>query len=92
MNNTQDGIQIQNNNKDNNIRKEDFYKNSLNNIVNEVYKIEEQITNGLAIHSMCDYCHGPIHGKPKVLKFADLERFFVAILVKQDIVKNIEKE
>ena len=41
---------------------------------------------------MCDYCHRPIHGKPKVLKFADLERFFVAILVKQDIVKNIEKE
>ena len=80
MNNTQDGIQIQNNNKDNNIRKEDFYKNSLNNIVNEVYKIEEQITNGLAIHSMCDYCHRPILGKPKVLNLQIWNTFLLQFL------------
>jgi DNA-binding Lrp family transcriptional regulator len=24
----------------------------------------------------CEFCGGPIHGKPKVLKFANLERFF----------------
>jgi hypothetical protein len=82
VNNTQDVIQIQNINKDNNIRKEDFYKNSRNDIVNEVYKIEEQITNGLAIHLIYNYCHEPVLGKPKVLKFADLERFFVAIYIK----------
>ena len=42
----------------------------------EVDRIEEKITNGLAINLECDYCHGPVFDKPKVLKFADLERFF----------------
>jgi hypothetical protein len=59
----------------------------------EVHKIKEQITNGLAIDLACDYCHGPVFGKPRVLKFADFERFFfVAILVKVIIVKNIREE
>jgi Lrp/AsnC family leucine-responsive transcriptional regulator len=80
VNNTQeDVIQIQNINKDNNSRKvkEDFHKNIHNNIFEkEKYKIEEKITNGLAINLVCDYCNGPVLGKPKVLKFADIERFF----------------
>jgi DNA-binding Lrp family transcriptional regulator len=76
VNNTQDVIQIQNINKDNKIRKEDFHKNTHNNILEEIYKIEKEITNGLAINLICDYCHGPVFGKPRVLKFADLERFF----------------
>ena len=78
VNNTQeDIIKIQNINKDN-LRKEkdDFYKYPPNNIFEEAYKIEKRITNGLAINLMCDYCNGPILGKPKVLKFADIERFF----------------
>ena len=24
----------------------------------------------------CDYCKGPVHGKPSIFKFANLERFF----------------
>ena len=79
VNNTQeDIIQIQNINKDNNSRKEkeNFDKNGHKKIFKEVYKIEEKITNGLAINLVCDYCHGPVLGKPRVLKFADLERFF----------------
>ena len=24
----------------------------------------------------CDYCEGPVHGKPSILKFANMERFF----------------
>jgi len=24
----------------------------------------------------CDYCKGPVHGKPSILKFASFERFF----------------
>ena len=24
----------------------------------------------------CDYCEGPVHGKPSILKFANIERFF----------------
>jgi DNA-binding Lrp family transcriptional regulator len=81
VNNTQeDIIQIQNINKENNnIRKvkENFHKNTHNNdVFEEADIIGKKITNGLAINLVCDYCHGPILGKPRVLKFAELERFF----------------
>jgi len=87
VNNTKDIIQIQNINKDNARRKEneDFEKNGHKSIFGEeVYKIEEKITNGLAINLVCDYCNGPVLGKPRVLKFADLERFFCCNSCKTD--------
>lgn len=77
VNNTKGIIQIQNINKGKTKKgKEDFHKNANNKIFEEVDRIEEKITNGLAINLECDYCHGPVLGKPRVLKFADLERFF----------------
>ena len=86
VNNTKDIIQIQNINKDKARKeKEDFHKNAHNNIFEEeVDKIEKKITKGLAINLVCDYCHGPVLGKPKVLKFADLERFFCCNSCKTD--------
>ena len=77
--NTQkDVIQIQSINKDNNVRKgkENFHKKTPVSLFEEAYSIEKKLTNGLEINLTCDYCHGPVFDKPKVLKFADLERFF----------------
>jgi Lrp/AsnC family leucine-responsive transcriptional regulator len=31
---------------------------------------------GLKVKMVCEFCGGPIHGRPKVLKFAGIERFF----------------
>ena len=31
---------------------------------------------GLKVKMVCEFCGGPINGKPKVLKFANFERFF----------------
>lgn len=31
---------------------------------------------GLKVKIKCEFCGGPIHGAPKVLRFANLERFF----------------
>jgi DNA-binding Lrp family transcriptional regulator len=80
VNNTQKNIiQIQNIDRDNNKRKvkENFNKNGQNNkFDDDIYKFEEKITNGLKINLICDYCQGPVFDKPKVLKFANLERFF----------------
>lgn len=86
VNNTKDIIQIQNINDGKTKKgKEDFHKNDNNKIFEEeVDKIEEKITNGVAINLECDYCHGPVLGKPKVLKFADLERFFCCNSCKTD--------
>ncbi|MDQ4074138.1 MAG: AsnC family transcriptional regulator [Thermoproteota archaeon] len=43
---------------------------------NEISYIKDKITNGLAINLICDFCEGPIFDKPKILKYADIERFF----------------
>jgi|SRR5690349_5251785 transposase-like protein len=32
--------------------------------------------DGLKVRLKCDFCSGPVHGKPKVLRFAGFERFF----------------
>jgi DNA-binding Lrp family transcriptional regulator len=42
----------------------------------ETDKIKQSLISGLAIKMICDFCKGPVYGKPKVLKFADIERFF----------------
>jgi Lrp/AsnC family leucine-responsive transcriptional regulator len=34
---------------------------------------------GLKVKLKCEFCGGPIHGAPKVLRFANLERFFCCI-------------
>jgi DNA-binding Lrp family transcriptional regulator len=77
VNTTQeDIIQIQSINKDIVIKEKDFDKNENKNIFEDIDDMEKKIIHGLAIDLICDYCHGPIFDKPKVLKFADLERFF----------------
>jgi Lrp/AsnC family leucine-responsive transcriptional regulator len=88
VNNRHDIIQIQNVNRDNS-RKENFDKNGHNNkFEEEINKIEKKITNGLAINLVCDYCHGPVFGNPRVLKFADLESFFCCNSCKTDYSKK----
>jgi Lrp/AsnC family leucine-responsive transcriptional regulator len=83
--NTKEIIQIQNINKDNAKEKDDFDKNGHNNnFEEEINKIEKKITTGLAINLVCDYCHGPIFGQPRVLKFANMERFFCCNSCKTD--------
>lgn len=34
---------------------------------------------GIRVRLKCDFCGGPVHGKPKVLKFASFERFFCCV-------------
>ena len=83
--NTKEIIQIQNINKDNTKEKEDFDKNGHNNkFEEEINKIEKKITTGLAINLVCDYCHGPIFVQPRVLRFANMERFFCCNSCKTD--------
>lgn len=42
----------------------------------EINEIQRRITSGLTIKIICDFCDGPVYGKPRILKFADIERFF----------------
>lgn len=35
-----------------------------------------RIDGDMQVKMQCEYCWGPIHGKPKVLEFANFQRFF----------------
>ena len=35
-----------------------------------------KLDKGALVKIVCDYCEGPVHEKPSILKFANLERFF----------------
>ena len=35
-----------------------------------------KLDKGMLVNLSCDYCKGPVHGKPSILKFANFERFF----------------
>jgi len=35
----------------------------------------KKIKNGMSVNLDCDYCGGQINGTPKILKFANIERF-----------------
>ncbi|MDE2589681.1 MAG: AsnC family transcriptional regulator [Patescibacteria group bacterium] len=35
-----------------------------------------KLDKGALVRMSCDYCKGPVHGKPSILKFANVERFF----------------
>ena len=35
-----------------------------------------KLSKNMAVEMVCEYCDGPIGGKPATLKFADIERFF----------------
>lgn len=67
-----------------NIKKSKNIQKSNQNITlnEEIHEIQKKISSGMTINVVCDFCDGPIHGKPKVLKFADIERFFCCVSCK----------
>ena len=63
--------------KENTKKRKNIPKGTHNsNLKKEIDEIEKRITSGLAINIVCDFWEGPVFDKPKVLKFANIERFF----------------
>jgi Lrp/AsnC family leucine-responsive transcriptional regulator len=69
--------------KENVKKRKNIQKSSQNSPLKEqIQQIQKKISNGLAINIVCDFCEGPVFGKPKVLKFANIERFFCCVSCK----------
>jgi DNA-binding Lrp family transcriptional regulator len=54
-------------------------KSEFSDVLQELKKQKKHFhvqVDNLKVKLKCDFCGGPVHGKPKVLKFASLERFF----------------
>ena len=43
-----------------------------------------KIDNNMKVKMQCEYCGGPINGKPKVLEFANFQRFFCCVTCKNN--------
>jgi DNA-binding Lrp family transcriptional regulator len=64
------------------LSKVDRKKSELFSDDNTVRQIQDQKKHfhvkleNLQVKMQCEYCGGPIHGKPKILEFANFQRFF----------------
>jgi DNA-binding Lrp family transcriptional regulator len=69
--------------KENIKKRKNIHKSNQNSTLKEeILEIQNKISTGLAINIICDFCEGPVYGKPKVLKFANIERFFCCVSCK----------
>ncbi len=75
--------------KENATKKENNNENANNDIFKiETDRIKRNITTGIAINLICDFCDGQVYDKPQVLKFANIERFFCCISCKSGYSKK----
>jgi Lrp/AsnC family leucine-responsive transcriptional regulator len=64
-------------------------KTSKDKIGNTLKELKEKkkhfhtLRDGLKIKLKCDFCGGPVHSKPKVLRFARFERYFCCMQCKK---------
>jgi DNA-binding Lrp family transcriptional regulator len=55
---------------------EDKASEKLDQIRSKTIKHNIKIGKGTLVKMVCDYCKGPVHDKPQMLRFANLARFF----------------
>jgi len=83
-----DFIQLEKLRENVNKRKNILRSNQNNTLKQEIQEIQKKISSGIAINIVCDYCDGPVHGKPKILKFANIERFFCCTSCKSGYIQK----
>lgn len=69
--------------------KSKFSKDEILNIREQKKQTNVKLGN-LNVKMTCEFCEGPIHKKPTVLKFADLERFFCCTSCRNDYKSKYE--
>jgi DNA-binding Lrp family transcriptional regulator len=57
-------------------KKNQFFGEATIKLLEEQKKHFHVKVEGMKVNMQCEYCGGPIHGKPKVLEFANFQRFF----------------
>ena len=63
---------------DSNKKKQFFSEENIKDLSKRNKNFNVKIKN-MRIKAVCEYCGGPINGKPKVLEFANFQRFFCCL-------------
>jgi DNA-binding Lrp family transcriptional regulator len=62
------------------VRKGEFFGEGTRKQLEEQKKhFHVKVDNNMKVKMQCEYCGGPINSKPKVLEFANFQRFFCCI-------------
>jgi DNA-binding Lrp family transcriptional regulator len=64
-----------------------FSKQNIKYLSEQNKQFDAKIEN-VRIKALCEYCGGPKNGKPKVLEFANFQRFFCCITCKNNYVEK----
>ena len=62
--------------------KSQLTKNYIQNLKEQKRHFHVKI-DSLKVRIKCEFCNGPINNKPKVLKFANFERFFCCVICRK---------
>jgi DNA-binding Lrp family transcriptional regulator len=60
-------------------RSKDEFGDTLLDLKKQKKHFHLHVDSDLKVKLKCDFCRGPVYGKPKVLKFANFERFFCCV-------------
>jgi Lrp/AsnC family leucine-responsive transcriptional regulator len=63
---------------DSNKKRQFFSEENIRDLIKRNKNFNVKIEN-VRVKALCEYCGGPINGKPKVLEFANFQRFFCCI-------------
>ena len=63
--------------------KDQLTKDNIQNLKEQKKHFHVKIDN-LKVKIKCEFCSGPINNKPKVLKFANFERFFCCVVCRKE--------
>ena len=55
------------------------YDDTIKKLKEQKKHFHVKVDNNLKVKIQCEYCGGPINGKPKVLEFANFQRFFCCV-------------
>lgn len=56
-----------------------FGEETIKQLEQQKKHLHVKVEKNMKIKMQCEYCGGPIHAKPKVLEFANFQRFFCCI-------------
>jgi DNA-binding Lrp family transcriptional regulator len=56
-----------------------FGEETIKRLEGQKKHLHVKVDNNMKVNMQCEYCGGPINGKPKVLEFANFQRFFCCI-------------
>ncbi|MDQ3835704.1 MAG: AsnC family transcriptional regulator [Thermoproteota archaeon] len=61
-----------------------FGEETIKQLHQQKKRFHVKVEKNMKVNMQCEYCGGPINGKPKILEFANFQRFFCCVTCKNN--------